>query len=147
MKATELRIGNYVNYQDELTKVISLREGDKFNENIGLKILPTLGFFSEEEIKPIPLTEEWLLKFGFKRNGNDDEYFYYTKDNFTMLKDYGSQGIAIPTKENKKGYVHLYCGYYDNEIDFKHVHQLQNIYFALTGEELKIKELISNGIL
>lgn len=135
MKSNELCIGNWINiYDDYNAKVTGMTNTNKvwFVKNThddGCAV-------NIHQIKPIPLTEEWLLKVGFESKGYDEEYNYYTKDNFTMLKDYGLQGVAIPTKKNKKGYVHLYCGYYNNEIDFEYVHQLQNLYFALTNTEL-----------
>ena len=42
----------------------------------------------EEGYKPIPITEEWLLKFGFKKDVENtpeealDSVFLYTKDRF-----------------------------------------------------------------
>jgi hypothetical protein len=32
----------------------------------------------------------------------------------------------------------MVCGYYENELPCEYLHQLQNLYFALTGEELEI---------
>ena len=75
--------------------------------------------FEFDELEPIPLTEEWLPKFGIiKKNG-------------------------YPYKFNK-GYLKLRNGifffkYYEIEIELPFVHDLQNLNFALTNEELKIK--------
>ena len=109
MKANELRIGNWVFdlEEKENTEVIQWTfESDYFTS-----------------LEPIPLTEEWLIKFGF-----------------TVL--YG-EGIA-------KGWLHKgliqycltggsVCYNYNNLTRVESVHQLQNIYFALTNEELTIK--------
>jgi hypothetical protein len=78
--------------------------------------------------EPIPLTEEWLVKFGFEEDGFIAEYFdvdTYKKNGFAFyyspigdsLASFGLAEIIFP----------------------KYVHQLQNLYFALTGEELTIK--------
>jgi len=74
-------------------------------------------------IEPIPLTEEWLLRFGFEK---ELDGFY---------------------RKNKSGIIE-FC-FYDNGIlattqsvclsHFKYVHQLQNLYFSLTNNELTIK--------
>ena len=73
------------------------------------------------DFTPIPLTEEWLLKLGFyKYKGNNSDCFlngFETACNMTMLFWKGNQIKNI-----------------------KYVHQLQNLYFALTGEELTIKD-------
>jgi len=111
MKASELRIGNYVHMDMSIDDI----------EVVRLKIGDLASFAIEaRELYPIPLTEEWLFLFGFEN----------TRYGFViMLND---------------GYLRIW----DNEItwcgnrmkEIKYIHQLQNLYFALTGEELKLKE-------
>jgi hypothetical protein len=79
---------------------------------------------------PIPLSEEWLVKFGFKKTvevtwsfGYEKEYNVYRKEDLTY------NGIQA---------AWWYNGLLKNQPEF--VHQLQNLYFALTGSELTIKE-------
>ena len=125
MEAKELRIGNWVKYKDG-RQVIKIDLGDFcYIERQGT-----------EDYKPIPLTEEWLLKFGFEKGFEGHEDTDFSKENFNMLSDYGGQGITISKDKNIKPF--MYCGYYNNEIGCEFVHQLQNLYFALTGEELEI---------
>jgi hypothetical protein len=128
MKASELRIGNYIrlmfNYEDyETIQVISdeLVSVDK----------------KQADYEPLPLTEEWLYKFGFKnidKGGND--YITYTDPNH----DYYLQ-LDVRRKDNK--YLILDNSFDDlrafSMVDIEYVHQLQNLYFALTGEELTFK--------
>ncbi len=78
---------------------------------------------------PIPLSQKWLEKFGFEYSEFEDLY--------------QKGGYDVDTKDN------VYCHFYINEYgdwykDIEHVHQLQNLYFALTGEELTIKDT-ANG--
>lgn len=106
MKANELRIGNWV-----------------FNGQ-NIQVTPKqIEWFSEGvyDLLPIELTEEWLLKFGFSKWKN--------KNNF-------SKGSFIVYTLSKKGF---HYGRKSLRVELKYVHQLQNLYFALTGEELKIK--------
>ena len=73
MKANELRIGNLVYYRKEDYKVVLIAE-DLIKIDIGYGavqrfeknpiISPNI-----DKLKPIPLTEEWLLKFGFDKVG------------------------------------------------------------------------------
>lgn len=138
----ELRLGNYV--YDRGEKVIRidffehLENGYdcKFGQN-GI-VDPEWGHTHPlteytEYAKPIPLTEEWLLKFGFE---ND------TYGNFTL-----SLGDILDVQ-----WVMVSFKYYDlkewdstqfsdNNLmyDCKYVHQLQNLYFSLTGKELEVK--------
>ena len=76
------------------------------------------------EIEPIPLTSEWLLKFGFKRMNN--AYVSPHKNDFSLWNPKGEEEITFNDT--------VMCP----RIDY--VHQLQNLYYALTGEELTIQE-------
>lgn len=69
------------------------------------------------DIEPIPLTEEWLVKLGFEKILWDDFTFFRNK------------GLDIEIHNG---------GFYANR-KIENVHTLQNLYFALTGEELTIK--------
>jgi len=81
-----------------------------------------------DSCKPIPLTEEWLLRFGFElKEAVMDEKKYYGWLNFSFHLDINFI---------EKSFFYHWMG---GNIDIKYVHQLQNLYFALTGEELEIK--------
>jgi hypothetical protein len=85
--------------------------------------------------KPIPQTEEWLLKFGFeKTNIKMSGCNVWQKGKYRVLKSYLNDdntyslcidGITPPTWAIAK---------------FEYVHQFQNIYFALEKQELEIKK-------
>ncbi len=122
MKASELRIGNLVYFfKDTAAIVIAISSEELYLTQGGGFINP-----KTEECIPIPLTEEWLLRFGFEKEG-----VYYSNSH-----------LEISEIISKKGYD-AYCTDMDFSIfmtELKYVHQLQNLYFALTGEELKLKE-------
>lgn len=94
-------------------------------------------------IDPIPLTEEILLKFGFDKGKID----WFAKKYFTdcdecaevMKVDYNlsSKRLAIYDAIEETDMVNIlsYPIYTGKRINY--VHQLQNLYFALTGEELQ----------
>jgi hypothetical protein len=113
MKATELRIGNLVrnNLNGEILKPCDVLCDGINTDNIeGLNY----GF-----IEPIPLTEEWLLKFGFK------------------WKNFAFRDGTFTVRYQKEFYVYLSVeGVRPIQIKLDYVHQLQNLYFTLTGEEL-----------
>lgn len=115
MKATELRIGNWVTG-------ISGQNFQVSNVTIG-HLDPDM--LDDLLFKPIQLTEEWLLKFGFISDPYNDTYI---KGSFTLNCD-KTRGKLELWPDNVTGKI----------IYIKHVHQLQNIYFALTGEELQVK--------
>lgn len=123
MTANELRVGNWVE-----------KDGEIYQASSASIVLLERG---EATINPIPLTEEWLLRLGFGQNvpknawwneiefliGQDVSRFYLAKFGGTsenpIIED------AIPVLDS---------------INITTVHQLQNLYFALTGQELTIKQ-------
>jgi hypothetical protein len=118
MKASELRIGNWVN-NNPRDGVITVFSNDKcvIRHKAGID----RAFI--EKLEPIPLTEEWLLKFGFKKNDNNQ---------FILME--GSVDILF--NKDLNGWT---CDGINFSINMtEYVHQLQNLYFALTGEELII---------
>jgi hypothetical protein len=134
MKATELRIGNLTqDSKGNLLKVIGLTD-----DNISYYVVDRSKFPLEVgwQAKPIPLTEEWLVKFGFE--------YYKPLNHFRIVID----DIWYSIQSNYKkldGFWFTYVNLNVCEVnhmpfkEIKHIHQLQNLYFALTGEELTIK--------
>lgn len=126
MKASELRIGNLVNgvltQKPYIIDAWALREMESGNYQNSQDT-------ETKVFEPIPLTEEWLLKFGFEKNLNSNNIIYYILAGKCLLEYNLTHNIADIVKK-----VHL-----DLFIDIKYVHQLQNLYFALTGEELTFK--------
>ena len=114
MTAVELRIGNLFNENGVITKVSP-------------STIEELWGAPNACCKAIPLTEEWLLKFGFvtTRWDNFDSYELKISNNddyaIVIYSDGNCEvGDVITTKIN-------------------YVHQLQNLFFALVGEELAFK--------
>ncbi len=79
-----------------------------------------------DDLSPILITEEWLFKFGFELINNS---FYRSRNSELCLYWTVSQNKMLPEYYGKR----LVTGY-----DFKYVHQLQNLYFCLTGSELTV---------
>lgn len=146
MKATELRIGNLILSPDGkiyYVSNLSLDIDDEYNELIGAVMLgkTTHEILKEErEVywNPIPLTEDWLLKLGFKE---EVTYGY----GWTTEKglEFHRNGVSIVFFQGEYAYAYkVYDGGTSDEwysqTTIKFIHQLQNLYFALTGEELKI---------
>lgn len=133
MEANELRIGDFVNYGKKVSSVLEIR-----NEGV---IVQILGFdnnqlidLGERNIEPIPLTEEWLLKFGWIWNEECNSYEKYPNGDARMNMAYRElNGSYTMFNYVIKATICERIWY---------VHQLQNLYFALTGEELTIKELV-----
>ncbi|MBS9774751.1 MAG: hypothetical protein KGV59_06305 [Tenacibaculum sp.] len=126
LQARDLRIGNLVLYDNQITKIESIRKGNT-DFLIGLKDYDDLKFL--KDIQPIPITEEWLLKLGFELTANT----LYTKR--FDLKDNMKIGYIFH-KANPKETGMRFIGHIFN--DKKYVHELQNLVYYLTGNELKL---------
>lgn len=129
LEFNELKIGNYVKCKVSndagFYKVLSL---DGWMLQIMLDGVRRGEWYPSSKIKPIKLTPETLEKCGFKDEG-------ISKDPILELGDLGIH-LTLPDS-NGSMYLTDY-GEHLNIPTFKYVHQLQNLYFALTGKELEI---------
>jgi hypothetical protein len=120
MEAKELRIGNWYKYY---------ADGKYYNYQIEAK-----DFISGniKNFEPIELSEEWLLKFGFEIEKSNSHCIAFNEVGYEhelqLDKEFGTTENCWNITKYGSGYRLIY-----------YVHQLQNLYFALTGEELKIK--------
>jgi len=139
IQAKELRIGNFI-FDDDgtIAKVIGFKPYEhsvRCDEEEGCDVLIDIysadgkvrrGYVVEStSVSPIPITAEWLKKLGYQKSLADNKWYklgsllgpvYFIYDG-----NYGVEGLGIHPG-NK----------------YKYVHQLQNVYFALTGEELNV---------
>jgi hypothetical protein len=131
MKASELRIGNYFKHSlfEDYLEIQSISESGLCSAK------EVNGGFEIEHTNPIPLTEEWLLKFGFKQCG----YEMLSWKHETLLPSFDLGGINWADFD-EPDYQFLTYKVGDEILRIDYVHQLQNLYFALTGEELKQQE-------
>ena len=120
MELKELRIGNIIRHnvkEDETggfcePNEASITEDDMFHFYGGVGL---------GDAEPIPLTEDWLKRFGFEEPDGRDGYGGLLSPVFN--------GSRIRVKDNS-----WMC--YESTVRLDYVHQLQNLYFALTGTEL-----------
>lgn len=107
MNANELRIGNYYNYDGIPIKLDGGFLGEYLLNDVPLSL------------EPIPLNEQWLMDFGFIKL----DYFYILESEMNLKVGYDLKKFA-------------WHNFQLHNVNIKHVHQLQNLYFALTGIEL-----------
>lgn len=125
--ARELRIGNWISGKnDPYMKVVSINvSGDvelRFN---GVDSDYGDWHYEEGDLHGIPLSTEILVVAGFSRDGN---HWYHRNLSLPVQKTIsGGEMVLVPNP--------LYC------LSIEFVHQLQNLYYSLTGQELVIKEL------
>lgn len=132
MKASELMIGNLfypINRSNEVNMIeeipfivceISQTEIRGYLNGKPLHQVLRYDTFSIRDVSSIPLTEEWLKRFGFEKSVYKDETWFH------------NEKMAISDRN----------GWYSCRLSgarFISVHQLQNLYFALTGTKLELK--------
>lgn len=115
MEARELRIGNIVGCKMSLDGYVTV-------PNLGVEAFFT--HLRNGAYHPIPLTEEWLLKMGFI------DCYKNEKEPRISLDRYNDSiwNCYLINGDKKEGILRK----------IKYVHQLQNLYYALTNTELTI---------
>lgn len=137
MNAQELRLGNWVQPKNAPAMIVKeIKAG-----GIGLYMPGSDGdsfYFDNDEISPIELTKEILLKCGLKAEYGWGEIYplpfavsikfeenkFWLTQQMPQFDDFGDEKCVQYRDENT--------------MEIKYLHQLQNLYFALTGEELSV---------
>ena len=139
MKPQDLRIGNLVTINQTALHFDGSGESESIFEigEIRTDLVYFKGFHTGEycsSLQPMPLTEGWLLTLGFTIEvGKHGVYYMHSIfKGFRVWKSDITSCWVIGRKQ------------FDNNLtywiaDLKYVHQLQNIFYSLTGEELEVK--------
>jgi hypothetical protein len=122
IQANELRIGNLV-YESSDGNGFDIFQISCINSFTKTVIDKSDTISQLDYLFGIPITEDRLLRFGFDRG------IYWRKDWFEIQQSEDEFSLYIPDN---------YVGQEYGE-PFKYVHQLMNLYFALTGTELELK--------
>lgn len=126
IKPNELRLGNYVKYPFHELQVCQLFVDSFQGMYVGGK-----GCYMYESCDGIPLTSEWLPKFGFEKTTGLTWSFSYGN----TYSVYRKSGLAYNEIKVEWRYDGILLKKQPDS-----VHELQNLYYALTGEELTIQE-------
>lgn len=118
MQANELRTGNWI--QEQSGRYIKAG----YHE-IRLLVIGECVDGKPPSYKPIPLTPELLEKCGFKNVQQYGEDFMYSTDEWDILL-------------SKRAYFFVWPAVFHGDIEIYNLHQLQNLIYALTGQELEI---------
>ena len=136
MEVKDLRIGNYVNIEGDVVRVKEIYEKSIHYANGEYE-----SYATEDFIQPIELTEELLLKIGFKKNKYDWWKYFPDRENeisILMTEFYTTIEYAnlfhCPEDVTEVNY--------GSTLEFPrriYIHQLQNAYFLLTNQELEVE--------
>lgn len=128
MKKTEFQLKNRVywnhdrfsKYEIKITELTEIGCRDQGRQ-----------FRTYEELAPIPLSEEWLLRLGFSIHSKHSFWNYILPNKWAIsmwMEEEPTAGFE------EKGV----CYWGETYVTVRYVHQLQNIYFSVTGLELEI---------
>jgi hypothetical protein len=126
LKCTDLRIGNWVKYEDKLVQVVQLsslmilcqRDENQFLVNCAPEIF-----------QPIELTEDVLVKLGFEGEMYE---FCLLADDFNITVNLIENRVDISFFGNCEAELCI-------KYNVKYLHQLQNAYYCLTNQEMEVK--------
>lgn len=136
MKPEELRIGNYVTINNEKSysglkgipfKVVGIHKLEKYSIQLSNNEYYEYNQFIEF-IQPIKLNEELLLKCGLKKVLGGIGWDKFIKDGVELSFAPLVGGGYIPVYRFNNDYIKI-----------RFLHQLQNLFYALTQKELEIK--------
>jgi hypothetical protein len=124
LQANELRIGNYfIDTIGAYANPNTIQQVESIDNN-GVNTwqdMSASGCCPFDKMKPIPLTPEILEKCGFKKRRGGAYGIIWHKERIDIIKD-----------EDKLYYRQF------QRLPIRYLHQLQNLYYALTGEELEV---------
>jgi len=134
INANELRIGSWVVWDNP---ILNIKELVQINwEDFELITNKNLG----NKYNPIPLTPEILEKCGFVVEKKGSHLFYTQRDN----EGFATSWLSLRGSDISSWYllgrqhIDYFESYVQNEVKIFSLHQLQNLYFALTGQELEV---------
>lgn len=116
----ELRIGNLLN-KDGIVVTIDAKSIFDIWDN-------------SDKYKPLPLTEEWLIKFGFEKI---EDIRYEKKIRITGLEPDDPNAYKLAAIGSRKIKVAFLSFGKWSSTGVEYVHQFQNLYYAIAGEELQ----------
>lgn len=116
MKPNEIRIGNLIRIHDSSC---NMAMNDVIKEIYkDVVVCEKTGVCNISSIQPIKISKEWLFQLGFEKK--DWGITSYYLKGFEIGLDFRLRGI-------------------DWGVKFDYVHQVQNLFFELTKEELELK--------
>jgi len=140
MNVKEFRMGNLLQYQGEEVTVVGFNlENNTDDHLVQIQRGKEKINVSFSLLKPVLLTSAWMSKLGFKESYRSESRIRYD------VPGIGKYDFDLSSQKLLEGF--LYCG---NYIHCQYLHQLQNIYFVLKGEELQMhstEKLVSEKVL
>lgn len=140
MEAKDIRIGNIVKLVNwgginAIVTEIGSHNGEPY---IRCKDIYN-GIYLHHEgmdlVQGVPLSENWFIRFGFQKEVLSDESGHY----YTLELNENKYCDLCISNGDKNGFVEVTLFPYEEWFRYRYVHELQNLFAALTGKELEMK--------
>ena len=133
LKSTQLRLGNFImsgnngkfDHDGQIGKVLEIGNEEREFEQIYCECEESFEWFFKDNYFGIPLTKDWLVKLGFELK--EDEYYEFNKHRVYLINNSFEFEFTF--------YDNLRVNFFRN---YNYVHELQNLYYSITLEELAI---------
>lgn len=128
IQANEIRVGNLIHYTTlDINTGMQIQKEHTVSSNTikEIEMRHNAPYFG------IPLTEEWLVKLGFRLNNTTVSTSVWTPDEPSTTKTYSESPLQPSLNYRVEAGIFTCTGRI-----ITNVHQLQNLYFALTGTDL-----------
>lgn len=135
MKASELRIGNFLEFSNGIQPTKTITVGRRFFSSASIE-KEDGDFEITSYYRPLKITEDWLFKYGFTSHNNN----IYSKP----FNDLNLKKLVVYKYDDRAtkwgiGFADYYTGKETSELlptEIEYVHQLQNLWYCLVGSEL-----------
>lgn len=130
MNGSDLRLGNWIMNGTIKTVVHGITNDNAY-------IDPDGDIYPLSDCTPIFLTEEWIIKFGFNKDGFKESF----KSGHSAIIA-GSSNLVLTHPKVIGEWQEYFIWEFDRFkfVPLRYVHQLQNLNFTLCGKELTIKK-------
>lgn len=129
----DLRIGNLIQDVGESAEVYTVDMISETRIRAGAMTIYPAGF---EILHYIPLTPEWLERFSFR---SDLEGWYWKPTGKNSYIAFNPHGVYLSVTDQHDESDSKHKDEFSERLSIEFVHQLQNLYFILTNEELTLK--------
>jgi len=133
MKVNDLRVNNLIKHNGQTLYIIHISSNNGEGE-LSCSFIPTKDtWFNVKEANPIPLTEEWLVMFGYVKYQFDEVTDRWSHEDCIYDVEVHGDKVAFCIYDAEvPATTHYICHSY-------FVHEFQNNFFALSKKELTYK--------